>query len=58
MSGNEEKEKKKGMFGRLFGGAKDKEIVDVPVAANEDEERDTLADETTVLEANEDVASS
>lgn len=58
MSGNEGKEKKKGMFGRLFGGAKDKEIVDVPVAANEGEERDTLADETTVLDANETVASS
>lgn len=58
MSGNEEKEKKKGMFGRLFGGAKDKEIVDVPVAVNEGEERDAPIDDTTVLEANEGVTSS
>lgn len=58
MSGNEEKEKKKGMFGRLFGGSKDKEIVDVPVAASEGEESNAPIDETTVLEVNEDVASS
>lgn len=58
MSGNEEKEKKKGMFGRLFGGAKDKEIVDIPVAVNEGEERDAPIDEASVLEVNEGVTSS
>jgi fused signal recognition particle receptor len=58
MSGNEEKEKKKGMFGRLFGGAKDKEIVDVPVAVNEGEESNAPTDKTIVLEVNENVASS
>ena len=56
-SGSEEKEKKKGMFGRLFGGSKDKEVVEPAGALSEAEVSDVASNEAGVIEANEDVVS-
>ncbi|MBO6550319.1 MAG: signal recognition particle-docking protein FtsY [Rhizobiales bacterium] len=58
MSGNEEKQKKKGMFGRLFGGNKSEETVDAAGPVISSEETAASLDEAPVIKVDqEDVLS-
>ena len=53
MSGNEEKQKKKGMFGRLFGGNKSEEAVDASRPVTSSEETAASLDEASVIKVDQ-----
>ena len=53
MSENEEKQKKKGMFGRLFGGNKGEETIDAPRPVISSEETAASLDEAPVIKVDQ-----
>lgn len=58
MSGNEEKQKNKGMFGRLFGGNKGEETVDAAGPVISSEETAASLDEAPVIKVDQEGVSS